>query len=357
MRKQIVIGAVAAVVVGAAVAGALGLGGSHPQPPTTKVTLATTTVSRCTLTSSQTASGRVSFGTARPLPIQRSGTLTWLPKPGAVVTEGNQLIRVNDRPTLLLYGTLPQYRALAPAHRGQKPLSGADVTELEAGLNRLGYFGLNDDDVYSGGTVDAVKRWQRSLGEAPTGVVALGDLYYANAPLRVVPAAQVRVGDQMTPQALTATSRTARVIASVPATSLWAKPGTRIKLRLAGAVTVHAAINAVTAASSNGAAGSSGGDGPSTLRIEVRVAKQGALLKTVTHRITITHVSARRTNVLCVPVSSLVALANGGYGLQLAGQASARYVAVKTGLFAQGKVEVSGPAVAAGMSVSMPIGE
>jgi len=48
-----------------------------------------------------------------------------------------------------------------------------------------------------------------------------------------------------------------------------------------------------------------------------------------------------------------VALAGGGFGLQILDGDSNRYVAVKTGLFASGKVEVNGPDLAEGMTIGM----
>jgi hypothetical protein len=61
-----------------------------------------------------------------------------------------------------------------------------------------------------------------------------------------------------------------------------------------------------------------------------------------------------RKGVLVVPVGALVALAEGGFGLQVieAGGAN-RYLAVTTGLFANGKVEVEGAGLAEGMAVGM----
>ena len=49
-----------------------------------------------------------------------------------------------------------------------------------------------------------------------------------------------------------------------------------------------------------------------------------------------------------VPVSALVALAEGGYGLEIVDGTQTRYVAVTLGMFAQGRVEVSGPDIAEG---------
>jgi hypothetical protein len=50
----------------------------------------------------------------------------------------------------------------------------------------------------------------------------------------------------------------------------------------------------------------------------------------------------------------LLALAEGGYGLQIVESGGTRVVAVKTGLFADGRVEVSGAGLAAGLTVGVP---
>jgi hypothetical protein len=57
-------------------------------------------------------------------------------------------------------------------------------------------------------------------------------------------------------------------------------------------------------------------------------------------------------NVLAVPVTALLALAGGGYGVELAGpNGRDRLVGVTTGLFANTLVEVSGPDIRAGLKV------
>jgi len=60
--------------------------------------------------------------------------------------------------------------------------------------------------------------------------------------------------------------------------------------------------------------------------------------------VTASFVASERPNVLTVPVAALLALAEGGYGVQVVDGATTRIVAVETGLFADGKVEVSGTA-------------
>ncbi len=58
------------------------------------------------------------------------------------------------------------------------------------------------------------------------------------------------------------------------------------------------------------------------------------------------------SNVLAVPVSALLALAGGGYGLELLTPSGAhRLVGVTTGIFAGGLVQISGAGLAPGMKV------
>jgi multidrug efflux system membrane fusion protein len=56
--------------------------------------------------------------------------------------------------------------------------------------------------------------------------------------------------------------------------------------------------------------------------------------------------------VLTVPIGALVALAEGGFGLQVL-DGTSHYIGVTTGLFANGKVEVCGDGVGEGMTVGM----
>jgi hypothetical protein len=56
--------------------------------------------------------------------------------------------------------------------------------------------------------------------------------------------------------------------------------------------------------------------------------------------------------VLAVPVSALLALAGGGYGLEVVTPSGAHHLTgVTTGLFAGGQVQVSGPGIAPGTKV------
>jgi hypothetical protein len=57
-------------------------------------------------------------------------------------------------------------------------------------------------------------------------------------------------------------------------------------------------------------------------------------------------------DVLAVPVAALLALAGGGYGLEVVAPGGAHHlVAVSAGLFAGGQVQVSGPGISEGTRV------
>jgi hypothetical protein len=352
------------VVLGAgAGAATLGLGGRHRAVAHTKVTLTSAVITRCTLTDSQNFPGQTTFGTAHPLPVQSQGLITWLPKAGTVVREGQTLVRTDDRPVVLLYGQLPQYRTLrAPAVQatpsapvtatattaGPPPsMHGSDVRELKRSLTRLGYRGLDTGENYTRSTASVVKRWQRDLGEDPTGTVQLGDIFVAAGPLRVVAGPDGVVGQPMSATALQWTSRTRVVTATVDDTSTWAQTGAKLSIDAGQTGSIPAVVTSVSAADSTSS------DGGQNLQIVASVADQSALNSAGT-AVTVTHLTTRRANVLCAPSAALVALAEGGYGLE---PEAGTYLAVQIGLFAQGKVEVSGAGVHAGLRVFLPVGD
>ncbi|HEU4675058.1 MAG TPA: peptidoglycan-binding protein, partial [Motilibacteraceae bacterium] len=59
-------------------------------------------------------------------------------------------------------------------------------------------------------------------------------------------------------------------------------------------------------------------------------------------------------NVLAVPVEALLALREGGFGVEVVEGASTRVVPVELGAFGSGMVEITGAGLAEGMKVGVP---
>jgi multidrug efflux pump subunit AcrA (membrane-fusion protein) len=70
--------------------------------------------------------------------------------------------------------------------------------------------------------------------------------------------------------------------------------------------------------------------------------------------VTVRVVSAERPEVLTVPVAALLAVPGGGYAVEVVTDSGTEVVPVTTGLFADGRVEVSGDGIAEGTRVGVP---
>ena len=62
-------------------------------------------------------------------------------------------------------------------------------------------------------------------------------------------------------------------------------------------------------------------------------------------------ITGSHKGVLAVPVGALVVVQGGGYAVQVVGGPGGKLVGVRTGMFADGLVEVSGPDLAPGLEV------
>jgi hypothetical protein len=62
----------------------------------------------------------------------------------------------------------------------------------------------------------------------------------------------------------------------------------------------------------------------------------------------------RREDVLTVPIVALLARAEGGFGVEIVEGGRTRIAPVRTGMFASGRVEISGDDIAEGVKVGVP---
>jgi peptidoglycan hydrolase-like protein with peptidoglycan-binding domain len=123
-----------------------------------------------------------------------AGTLTWIAGEGEVIEQGDVLMRVDDRPVIMLYGDVSAYRAL------RRNVAGRDVTQLKSALTALGFDpdGTLDaaDDEFTADLEDVVVAWQEATGADDDGQVELGEVLFAPGPF-TIDAALVAAGSRV----------------------------------------------------------------------------------------------------------------------------------------------------------------
>ncbi|PZF80331.1 peptidoglycan-binding domain-containing protein [Jiangella anatolica] len=349
-RILVPLGVAAVIAAGALVARGIG-GGAAPDgdgpdglPP------ATATVTTTDLTQTVQVPGVLGYGTPVELPAKSDGgTLTWIAAPGSVVGQGQPVYAVDGEPVVLIHGTVPPYRTLEPG------VTGPDVAQLESALAALGYTGFKVDDEYHGSTADAVEEWQDDLGVEETGTVGTDEIVVAAADIRVaVPALVPGATLGGNAPVLTYTGTTPVVVVGLdPAQQHLVAPGTAATVLLPDGTSAAATVSAVSPVAT---AVDTGDPATSSAVIDVTLALAdpavaGALDSAP---VDVGLVAAEVQGVLAVPVGALVALAEGGYAVQVVDGADTEFVPVETGMFASGLVEVSGAGIEDGTVVGVP---
>ena len=314
-----------------------------PQPPTPA---ATATVTKTDLSDQEAADGTLGYGTETDLAGRKPGTLTALPKGGAVIKQGQTVYEVDATPVVLFYGPLPFYRDLSPGVP-----DGPDVKELEENLKALGFDNFGTPDTkFTAATAAALKQWQKSLKLPQTGTFSAADVVLATGPVRVSTVTGPLGGPAQGPVAkLTGTDKVVEVKLDVAKQNL-AKVGDQVTVDVNGGTgtgkVVDVGRTAVVDKDPNGQP-----TGKSVITVTVRLDDPnigGGLDNTP---VTVHFVKEVHKDVLVVPVGSLLALREGGYAVEVEENGQRRRVPVKTGLFSGGQVEVSGTGLKAGMKV------
>ena len=281
------------------------------------------------------------------------GTLTWLPLPGRVIRQGQVLYETgNGSPVVLLYGSVPAWRALGEG------VTGADVSQLNRDLVALGDAGratvvAAEWDHFSWGTAYGVQRLEEHRGvSSPPGSLSLGQVAFEPAALRVATVTG-SLGSPASGPVLTATSD--RHVVTIP---LDASQQSEVKAGDTVSITLPDGTRTPGVVSSVGTVATTSASGPNAITIPVQVKltdpKAAGTLDQAPVTVNITTASVK--NVLAVPVVALLARSPGGYVVEVAGPGNTRrYVPVRPGIFdgTSGLVQVTG-ALAPGRRVVVP---
>ncbi|ADD45568.1 peptidoglycan-binding protein [Stackebrandtia nassauensis] len=331
------------------VMGALGVSGfggkaaaSDTAPP------ATTEVARQTLRQTQDADGELGYGPTSTAASRKPGTVTWLPDSGDTIKRGDPLFAVDTMPTTLMYGTAPAYRDMKVGDEG------SDVKQLEKNLAKLGYDGFTVDKEFTADTATAVREWQDDLGLKETGTVTLGQVVFADGAIRI-DSFEAEVGLATGPDksvlSYTGTDKVVAIELEADDQQL-AKEGDKATVSLPNGETADGEITDVSSLIKP----PSGQQEESETVIQVLVSlDDDSVAKGLSQAaVTATFTASEREDVLTVPVAALVALEGGGFGVEVVDGDKTEQVEVETGLFAAGRVEISGSGIDEGTVVGVP---
>jgi hypothetical protein len=230
------------------------------------------------------------------------------------------------------------------------------------------------DETYTAASAEATRSWQADLGLAGTGAVEPGQVVVTPGAVRVAEHT-ARVGDMIGGEtgggasvlSYTGTTRLVTVELEVADQALAAK-GRTVRLTVPGRGSVNGRISQVgtvatapeptsnapgePAASAPGGSSSAAAD--ARIEVTVTIADQKALGSLDAAPVEVDFVSEEREDVLAVPVAALLALADGGYGVEIVEGGTTRIVTVETGMFAAGKVEINAAGIKQGATVGVP---
>jgi peptidoglycan hydrolase-like protein with peptidoglycan-binding domain len=330
-----------AVVAVAVVGGVVVLSGADHATPDAQVAAANTgRVQQGDLSAVVSQSGTLTYR-ARPdgSPFSAinhaQGTYTELPEVGDKIDCGGVLYRVNDKPVLLLCGTVPAYRALHVGDVGQ------DVGQLNRNLHVRGA-----GDAFTTKTEKALRALQRRKGVPVDGSLALGDAVVLPEAVRIARVTG-QLGGAARPgaQALAATSGTLHVQINLdPSEQEQVNRGDRAQITLPGNATVTGkVIGFGRTAQAPVGQDNSAADATIPTSISLADPDEARGLDRAPVQVDITTTGVR--DALSVPVTALVGKSGGGFAVEVVRAGQRReLVAVDVGLFdtAAGRVQVEG---------------
>lgn len=275
--------------------------------------------------------GTLGYGSTRDLGTSVEGTITSIPASGTIVGVGDELLRIDDLPVVMMHGDLPAWRAFSEGMS-----NGKDVLQLEKSLSRLGYFRLTPDTKFTAATKTAVKYWQKSLGMKQTGTIERGRIVFSTADVRVQEA-KSKVGAAASGEiiSITGVKKKVQVFLETSQQSL-ARKKTPVQVSLPEGIAEKGSVVSVgTPVDKEGATGTTRKI-PVTVELENEKATEN--LQDVPVGVQFTVVKAK--DVIQVPVSALLAQPGGGFAVEVSEDGNVKSVPVKTGTFANGLVEV-----------------
>lgn len=216
----------------------------------------------------------------------------------------------------------------------------ADVQQIADNLAALGY---------QGPLPAQVRAWQRDSGLPVTGIVGPSQLVVTSGPVHIAshstsPGETVLASSQDGGAILefASTEKLVTLPLSVSDQGL-AAVGRAVVVTLPDEASVDGTISEIGSIVTDG-----------TIEVTIAIADQAALSDLQVASVDVELVSASRDDVLSVPVAALLARPEGGFAVEVVNGADSMVSPIETGLFASGRVEISGDGLIEGMRVGVP---
>jgi peptidoglycan hydrolase-like protein with peptidoglycan-binding domain len=230
-------------------------------------------------------------------------------------------------------------------------MEGADVAQLEDALVSLGFDPGSADGTFTDETRLAVLQWQAATGLEEDGVVDLGEVVFLDGPVQVseqlsTVGSRVNAGSPIL--AVSSSDKVVRIdlpareqgIVSVGDEVIVVMPDFSETPGVVASVATTASVDQGNQA---------------VFEVIVELLDPSAAVGLDEAPVDVDVISESVENVLAVPVSSLVALSEGGYAVRVDdGSGGSRLVAVDPGFFADGLVEITSSQLEAGDRVVVP---
>ena len=264
------------------------------------------------------------------------GEVVFLPGPAQVTAELATVgARVGDGATLMSVTT-------------GDPVAGADVLQLEQALVQLG-LADSADEVFDSGTASAIRLLQESTGGTQTGFLTASSLMFSTSTVRV-DSVTAGVGSRVPANGAVMDVSNAELVVrmDLPASDQGAlRAGDAVVVELPDGNSIGATVESVATVATRvqGA--------EATFEVIVVLDDPGQAAEFEDAPVDVEAVTESVTDVLSVPVTALLALAEGGYAVEVYEGGQTRLVGVEPGFFAGGMVEVTGD-LSAGDSVVVP---
>lgn len=272
--------------------------------------------------------GNLGHGASRDMGTTLEGIVTSTRGSGTVVSVGDELFRIDDKPVTLMRGKLPAWRAFSEGMS-----NGNDVLQLEKSLKSLGFFKLTADTKFTPATKTAIKYWQKSVGLKQDGVIEHGRIIFAPNDVRIQ-GVKAKSGSAASGEIISVTgvNKEVGVKLDTSARSL-AKKGAKVSVSLPGGINEPGTISSVGAPVEE-----EGGGAKIPVTVVLDKPEAAAALQDMPVGVEFKQTKAK--DVIQVPVSALLAQPGGGFAVEVSEGETITLVPLKTGVFANGLVEV-----------------